>query len=95
MKKLIIILAVMALLVVGLAVPASAVGVSADCGGSGLFSTTGYAENWQRHTKGSISADFNYFDYASKTKTWGWFSGTQYASVIGYNLVSASARCIQ
>lgn len=95
MKKLIIILAVMALLVVGLAVPASAVGVSADCGGSGLFSTTGYAENWQRHTKGSTSVDFNYFGYASKTWNWGWYSGTQYATVIGYNLGTASARCIQ
>lgn len=94
MKQSIIILTVMALLVVGLAVPASAVGVSADCGGSGRFSTTGHAENWQRHTKEYMS-NFNYVGYASKTKTWGWYSGTQYATEIGYNLVSASVRCIQ
>ena len=94
MRRLTALLVVIVVAVGLLALPAAATSVSADCGGNGYFSSTGYAEDWQRHTKGGSQVDFLYSGYRAKTKYWGWYAGTQYATVIGYNLQWANARCV-
>jgi len=75
------------------ALPAQAVTVTAPCYTGGYFYTIGTAVNWQRHTHDAIQHDFLYSGKDSRSRAWGWHTGTQSGTVIGYQLSSADAVC--
>lgn len=83
-----------AVLVLALALPAWAVQVSADCGGLGNFRTQGTANGWQEHSKSGHGAIlYVYEGVESRTRNYGFFSGTQFGNVVGNQLTSANAIC--
>lgn len=83
-----------AVLVLALALPAWAVQVSADCGGLGNFRTQGTANGWQEHSKSGHGAIlYVYEGVQSRTRNYGFFSGTQFGNVVGNQLSSANAIC--
>lgn len=77
------------------ALPASAVSGTAQCGGGGYMYTQGTATDWQRHTIPNHQVDFLYEGIATKQKSWGYKVGSISWTVIGYQLTGGNGFCIQ
>lgn len=85
-----------AVLILTLALPAWAVQVSADCGGGGQYRATGTANGWQEHSKSGYSTVlYVYHGVQSRTRIYGWLTGTQFSNIIGNQLSFAGAICPQ
>lgn len=83
-----------AIILLTFAIPALATQVSAPCGGLGYFQSYGTANGWQQHAKsGYVTVLYTYQGVQSRTRSYGWLSGTQFANVTGNQLSSAGARC--
>lgn len=94
MRRIFSALAVSALLVGVLAVPAMAASVSANCGSGANFVTYGTADNWQDHTHDGTLTHIWYYGRAYKSVNWGYETWMEYGTVNGPNLSSPGAHCI-
>jgi hypothetical protein len=88
------VLLVILALVIGVALPAAAANVSADCFSGGQFVTMGRADYWQDHTHDGFLTHYWYDGVQQyRSRDWGFHTGTQYGTVNGPNLSYAGARC--
>lgn len=79
--------------IVALPPQAAAATVSASCGGSGLFRTSGSAIDWQDHTHHGVLWHTWYFGRQAVSHNWHFDTGTQYATIEGPSLLSPKAVC--
>lgn len=94
MRRIFAALAVSAMLVAVLAVPATAASVSANCGSGANFVTYGTADYWQDHTHDGILVHIYYTGRAYKSVNRGYETWMEYGTVNGPGLGSPGAYCI-